>query len=281
MEAHRRDLEPVPGRKRALQQEQPAADRVDREVEPAVVVVIGDGKAAADDARRCGPKDSARVRECSGRSLRGAVLEHLHRLRIPSQVPDGDRAVGEHEIRVAIEVEVGPGRAPAGERAAERGGDAGPAVGERRAVLPRRLAGEDGVPLAARVADEEVRKPVAVDVRVGDPHARVRVCGAGAAGTLLEAEAEPGRIRSGAAGPGDVLVQPVRVFVVGDVEVEAAVAVEIGEDRTERVIEPRRLEPGLPSDFAEPDVPASPAALVEVEAGRGRRRGRSGTRIGA
>ena len=49
--------------------------------------------------------------------------------------------------------------------------------------------------LAARVADEEVGEPVAVGVRVRDAHPRVRIGGTGAAGPLLEAEAEPGRIR--------------------------------------------------------------------------------------
>ena len=44
-------------------------------------------------------------------------------------------------------------------------------------------------------------------------------------GALLEAEAEPGRIRLRAAGPGDVDVELVRILVVRDVEVGTAVAI--------------------------------------------------------
>src|SRR5439155_10029834 len=82
---------------------------------------------------------------------------------------------------------------------------------------------------------------------------------------LLEAEAEPGRIRLPPARPGDVLVQPVRVTVVGDVEIEPPVAVEVGEDCTEAVVEPRGLEACLNADLAKLRMSIAVAPDVEVQ----------------
>ena len=76
---------------------------------------------------------------------------------------------------------------------------------------------------------------------------------------LDEAEAEAVRL-------GDVQVEPVRVEVVRDVEVEPAVAVDVGEDGPEPVVDPGRLEPGEPADLAEARAAVRVGALVQVEA---------------
>ena len=149
-EAGRAHLEPVSGRGSELQQLQPAADRVDRDVEPAVVVVVRDGDTATDDARQSDGADRCTgIRELPGRPLCGAILEHLDRLGVPGEVRDRNGAVGEYQVGVAVEVEVGPRRSPAGERLSEGGLETGPSVGERRAVLHRRQTCEHRVLLAA------------------------------------------------------------------------------------------------------------------------------------
>src|SRR5712691_5127221 len=119
--------------------------------------------------------------------------------------------------------------------------------------------------LAARVRDEQVGTPVTVEVRSRDTHPRIRVGHARDGCALLEAEAEPRRIGLPPAGPGDVLVQPVRVTVVGDVEIEPPIAVEIGEDCTEAVIEPRGLEACLNADLAKLRMSIAVAPDVEVQ----------------
>src|SRR2546428_12202300 len=105
--------------------------------------------------------------------------------------------------------------------------------------------------LAPRVRDEQVGAPVTIEVRGRDTHSRIRIGHARAGCALLEAEAEPRRIGLPPARPGDVLVQPVRITVVGDEEIDPPIAVEIGEDCTEAVIEPRGLEACLNADLAE------------------------------
>ena len=239
-EAGGHDLEPVAGRGRALQQQQPPADRVDRDVEPAVVVVVRDGETTADDAGQSDADDLAASANCPAPDRFSSTWIGC---ASRSQVRDGNGTVGEHQVGVAVEVEVGPGRSPTGERAGRRRPRTGPPVGERRAVLPRRQARQDRVLLPARVADEEIGEPVAVDVCVRDPHARIRVRGAGArrhaprSGSRVRPDRpwhRRARRRSRRAGSG-----PRR----SRHRVEATVAVEIGEDRAERVVEPRRLEP--------------------------------------
>ena len=106
-----------------------------------------------------------------------------------------------------------------------------------------------------RVRDEQVLPAVGVEVARGDAHARVPVRHAFLRAALDEPEAEPRGIRLRATGPGDVPVQPVRVEVVGDVEVAAAVPVVVGEHGPETVLDPCPLDPRLPSDLAEPHVP--------------------------
>ena len=125
-----------------------------------------------------------------------------------------------------------------------------PAAAERNAGRPLSNAGapspvcvgaaQDGVRLPPRVRHEEVEPAVAVVVARRDAHARVRVGDSFRDAPLLEAEAEAGRIGGGAARPGDVLVQLVRVLVVRDVQVGPAVAVVVREDRAEAVAEVAR-----------------------------------------
>ena len=254
-EAAEPHLEPVAGGAAVPEQDQPAADRVDRDVDVAVVVVVGRREPAAvrapDGVR---PDGGARVGELAAPPFAGQVLQHLDPLRVLRQVLDRDRAVGEDEIEIAVEIEIDPGHAPAGEVLAERRREVGTRVREGGRRAPVR-----GMQLPARVRHEEVVAPVEAVVRGRDAHARVRVVDALTASALDEAEAEAVRA-------GDVQVEPVRVEVIRDVEVEAAVVVHVREDRTETVIDPSRLEPGALADLAEPRAAVSVVAQVEVEA---------------
>ena len=83
--------------------------------------------------------------------------------------------------------------------------------------------------------------------------------------TLLEPESELSRIGLGASGPGDVLVELVRIRVVRDVQVEPSVAVEISEHRSEAVTDLSPLDAGCARDFAERRVAVGVRSLVEVE----------------
>ena len=75
----------------------------------------------------------------------------------------------------------------------------------------------------------------------------------------------------------DVQVEPVRVEVVCDVEVEAAVAVDVGEHRAEAVVERGSLEPGLARRPRGTSGGRSRPGPVEVEEVARRRRGWPGT----
>ena len=68
-----------------------------------------------------------------------------------------------------------------------------------------------------------------------------------------------------APGGGYVDVEAVRILVVRDVEVGAAVAVDVGEHGAEAVLEVRALEAGLDADLAEPRAPVRVVPLVEEE----------------
>ena len=166
---------------------------------------------------------------------------------------------------MAVQVEIDPGNRPAGERLAKRRRERTVDVVERRSGGEWRLPGVDRMPLAARVRDEQIGAAVTVEIRSRDTHPRIWVGHARAGCALLEAEAEAGRIGLPPARPGDVLVQPVRVTVVGDVEIGPPVAVEVGEDCTEAVIEPRRLEASLNADLAEARAAVPVTAHVHVE----------------
>ena len=231
------DLEPVTRGAGVTQQNQAAVDRVDRHVHVAVVVVVGCGETAAVDSLAGGEADErAGVGELPRTPLAGEVLEHLDPLRVLLQVHNRNRAVGEDQVEVAVEVEVGPRHAPAGVARAERRHEVRPSVGERGLPLPRGRAAIDRMELSARVRHEQILAPVEAVVAGGDSHAGVGVVDADGPRALLEPEAEPG----GVGLPGDVEVQPVRVQVVCDVEVEPAVRVDVREDRPETVVEPSR-----------------------------------------
>ncbi len=113
--------------------------------------------------------------------------------------------------------------------------------------------------LPARVRHEEVVAAVEAVVGRRDAHARVGVVDALLAGSLLESEAER------RAGSCNVEVEPVRVEVVRDVEVEPAVVVDVGEDCPEAVVDTCRLEAGTPSHLAEPRAAVPIRARVQVE----------------
>ena len=180
-----------------------------------------------------------------------AILEHLDRLGVPGEVRDRNGPVRKDEVEIRVEIEVRPCGAPAGEGVPEGGREACPNIREGRACERRGLAEIDGVALPARVADEEVGAAVARVVGSRDSHAGVGIRNSCARSPLLEAKAEPRRVRLRASGPGDVLVEPVRIAVVGDVQVRAPVAVEVREDGAEAVIEASSFEPGVNSDLAE------------------------------
>ncbi len=93
----------------------------------------------------------------------------------------------------------------------------------------RLLAREHGVDLAAGVGDEEVLPAVGVVVGTGHAHPALASATPGPCRHLLEAEAEPGRIGVGSARPRHVEVEAARVGVVGHVEVEVVIVVDIGE----------------------------------------------------
>ena len=89
--------------------------------------------------------------------------------------------------------------------------------------------------LVAGVGHEQVVAAVAVVVGGRDAHPGIPVGDALGRRALLEAEAEPGRVGLHASRPRDVLVQLVRILVVGDVEVGPPVAVVVREHRSEAV----------------------------------------------
>jgi len=84
------DLQPVARGTGAPQENERASDRVDRDVEVPVVVVVRSGEAAAIDPRALAEADArADVLDPL------AAAEHLHRLGVHREVRDGDCAVGE------------------------------------------------------------------------------------------------------------------------------------------------------------------------------------------
>src|SRR5262249_60610451 len=85
----------------------------------------------------------------------------------------------------------------------------------------------------------------------GEPRPWVRIAAAPRGAPLHEAEAEPSGVGSGPTRPRDVLVQLIRVLVVGDIQVGPPVAVVVREQRAEAVTKVRRLESCLHTDLAE------------------------------
>ncbi len=105
--------------------------------------------------------------------------------------------------------------------------------------------------LSAPVGHEQVGEPVVVEVAVRDAHPRVRVRHAGLGRELLEAEADPCGIGFRAPRPGNVVVEAVGFRVVRDIEVEVAVAIEVGEQGAQAVLEADDLQSGLGAHLLE------------------------------
>src|SRR6476646_11623496 len=112
-----------------------------------------------------------------------------------------------------------------------------------------RSMSKEGVRLSTGIRHEEVEAAIAVVVTRRDAHPGVRIVDSLRGATLLEAEAEPFRVSGGPTGPGNVLVELVRVLVVRDVQVGPSVSVVVREQRAEAVPEIRRLEARLYADF--------------------------------
>ena len=262
-------VEPVPTGARRVQEHELAADRVDRDVHPTVVGDICRGHAAPVQAH------ALRRNQVLGAPEGRRALDrrqYAHGFRVGGEVRDRDRAGGEQQVRPAGVGEVDPRRAPAGEAGAERRVEARPHARERAA----RSLLVCGGGLIARVGHEEAE--AAARRGAGrHTHPGVLVGDAGGRRALLEAEPEPGRIGGRAAGPRDVDVELVRVLVVRDVDVRAAVSVGVGERRAEPVSEGGGLEARLVADLLEP-TPACVQIEQVADAGHVRREAGEGVR---
>ena len=135
---------------------------------------------------------------------------------------------------------------------------------EGRLRRVRRQAAVDGVGLSSRVRDEEIAAPVPVVVGAGDAHPAQpgRRHPQRPPAPRSESRSRPGP--RGAARPRNVLVETVRVRVVRQVDVEVAVAVEVGHGDAEPILEPGDLEPRLDTDFPEGHAPVG-ASVAQVE----------------
>ena len=91
--------------------------------------------------RRVEPDDLAsRRRTAPGRSCAVRFSKAWTGSALFFKPDDGDRAVCEHEIEVAVDVEIDPRRSPAGEARVERRRDVGARVGEHRPAAGRRAS---------------------------------------------------------------------------------------------------------------------------------------------
>ena len=193
-------------------------ERRDHQVDPAVIVEVAGGEAPAD------PRDQP------GRPGRGGPVDELAAGQTQQELrghPVGEERaevvnvpVGGRQVEPAVGVGVEEGDAEA-ESLAGRDGQAGRRghVGEDAiaAVLV-----EGGV-LVVEVGDGQVGAAVAVRIAAGDPHPRLvdAVAVARHAGRRRDLlEAEPPRVAE----------EEIGRLIVGDEEVEPAVAVEVGGD---------------------------------------------------
>ncbi len=165
-------------------------------------------------------------------------------------------AVGQEEIRIAVEIGVERQRRPA-ERQVGRHRQ----PGVERGVLEQAPV---EVAVERRVVVREVRHhqvEPAVAVEVGDPDAHAPLDGA----VGVEGAARPGADLLEAAAP-EIAVEPVRRAVVGDVEIGQAVVIEIESGHVHRVAGGLVEQPGRRGRLAE-----AAGAVVQVEAVRRRR----------
>ena len=259
----RRHLEPVAGRRVVLEQGERASERPHRDVEIAVVVVIRLGTAACQHRPDGRQHRGTAIGEDPRPALRGQVQERVDALAVRDHARNGNLAVHEDKVGVCVEVEVAPAHSPA-RRPAQVGAEVVAHVVIGRIVLVRRLAAKGAVGLSASVGHEEVRAPVPVVVRSRDAHPAAGIGDTGSRRPLLEPKAEPGRVGARPARPGNVLVEPVGVRVVGDEDVEVAVQLEIREQHAEAVLEADDLETRFSPHLAK-GGPVAVAALVQIE----------------
>ena len=164
--------------------------------------------------------------------------------------PRRDRAVHGQQIQPAVVVEVEPGGAPPG--VGEAAG-AEPRAGAAVLEPARPVVDVEVVPLAVQVGQEEVLVAVVVEVARVHPHARL--------GHAQSAQRRAGQ-QPGLAERPVAAVDPQQVLdaVVGDVDVDPAVAVEVGGGDAERRTEPAAGQ----RDVAHVDEPPLPRVAVQV-----------------
>src|SRR5439155_11916010 len=94
----------------------------DGDVHATVGVEVARREGGSDGGRPLGSPDERSPVSELGRRPGGTphVVQDLNRLRVPLEIRDRYPAVGEHEVGMAVQVEVDPGSAPAGKRLAER-----------------------------------------------------------------------------------------------------------------------------------------------------------------
>ena len=201
-------------------------------VDQAVVIEISRGEAAAQVERL---ERSPRAGEASVSRPAGRAHEQLDRHLPGKRRPVvADVAVGRDQVEPAVVVCVEERDAEAQQVPAGRGqSDRGGLVGED---APAQVAEQRGG-LAVVVGDGQVGAAVAVEVAAGDAHPRLETSArigrrAGLDARLLEPESPL------------VAEQVVRRHVVGDVEIDAVIVVEVGRDHPQpapvRVDEPGR-----------------------------------------
>ena len=214
-----------PGRAVVPQELETAADRAHGEVEVAVVVVVG--------SRQPAPVPAGDV----------ADVERLHRRRSPSR-PGGARRPSRRSSpgsrRSRSRARGGrrgrgrPSRAPTRRLLAERRRELGPRVRERRCPRGSRTPRGAGRASSSRRGRRGRRR---------SSRPPRSPCPAFGSSTCSAFPARRTGSRAGSAPPpgaGDVDVEPVRIEVVRDVEVDAAVAVDVDERRPEPVVDVTR-----------------------------------------
>ena len=231
-EAREPHVQPVADRPGRPQQQQLPADRVHGDRPSGRRCRRRRRRRRARSPRRPWPEGAERRPVRAGPVRR----EHAHGLGVAAEVRHRDRARGEHELRAAGVREVDPRGAPAGEAGAERPVELGARVREAsRARSGRR-------PTARRASSSRTGVPS----RRRDAHARERVGDAVAPRRAPRSGSRARRVGRRAARPRHVHVEVVGVLVVRHVEVGAAVAVDVREERAEAVAG-RTTPPGRPA----------------------------------
>ena len=234
-----------------LEQQHRATYRVHRHVDITIVVIVGRGQAAS--VQWANGAKSSQVRDFdqpgAGVAVEGQLLTVL--LAVDRHEP-----VGNHQVTVPIEVEIGPRHAPPGTPNSEIiHPEAIVAFGELEAGLVE----IHRVELVSQIGDDEVEEAVAAVVLDGNSHPAVEVSDLGTIGDVDKPE--PERIIR----PGDVLVEPVGIGVVRHEQVQVTVIVQIAEHGPQPVLIPTALQSDLLTHLAKRDVTVRSWALVEVQ----------------